>query len=111
MTVNFSTTKETKTGKERMTCNISIFYKNEHYDSYTELSGGERGGLSIAVMLAINSLTDGKVIMFDETFKTLDSPFEICVLTMLKNYVGNKKICIISGHNMLEGVFDSIKHF
>lgn len=111
MTVNFSTTKETKSGKERMTCNISIFHKNEHYDSYTELSGGERGGLSIAVMLAINCLTDGKIIMFDETFKTLDSPFEIRVLTMLKNYVGNKKICIVSGHNMLEGVFDSIEHF
>jgi DNA repair exonuclease SbcCD ATPase subunit len=111
MTVKFSTTKETKAGKERMVCSITIFYKNVHYDNYKQLSRGEGDRLSLAIMMAINSLTDGKFILLDETLSTLDSSAKLRILDMLKAFAGTKKRCIIASHDIVEGSFDDILNF
>jgi DNA repair exonuclease SbcCD ATPase subunit len=111
MTIKFSTTKETRTGKERMTCSIAIFYKNVHYEGYKQLSRGEGDRVSLAIMLAINSLTDGKFILLDETLNTLDSSSKLRILDMLRTFAGSKKRCIIASHDIVEGSFDTILNF
>ena len=111
MTVKFSTTKETRTGKERMTCSIAIFYKNFHYGSYKQLSQGEGDRLSLAIMLAINSLTDGKFILLNETLSTFDSNSKLRILDTLRAFAGDKKRCIIASHDIVEGNFDTILNF
>lgn len=111
MTVRYSTTKETKGGKERMTCSVNIFYKNVIYDKYKRLSGGEKDRLSLAITLAINSLMDGKILLLDETLNTLDSNSKLRILEMLKTFAGDKRKCLIASHDIVEGIFDSILNF
>lgn len=111
MVVSFSTTKETEKGDERMTCSMTIFYNNVYYKNYKRLSGGEGDRLSMAVMLAINILTDGKFILLDETLKTLDSASRLRVLEVIRTVVEGKKRCLIAAHDITEGSFDSILNF
>jgi DNA repair protein SbcC/Rad50 len=111
MTVKYSTTKETRAGKERMTCDISIFYKNAYVKNWKRLSAGEKDRLSLAIMLAINAISDSRFILLDETLNTLDSNSKLVILNMLRAFMGGKKLCIVASHDIVEGTFDNIKMF
>lgn len=111
MTVNYSTTKETRAGKERMTCDISIFYKNTYVKNWKRLSAGEKDRLSLAIMLAINAISDSRFILLDETLNTLDSDSKLRILNMLRLFMQGKKLCIVASHDIVEGTFDNIKTF
>jgi DNA repair exonuclease SbcCD ATPase subunit len=110
MIVRFSMTKETAKG-ERMTCSMIIFYKNVEYNSYRELSGGEGDRVSLAIMLALNSLLRGRLILLDETLNTLDAISKLRIIELLKVISDDNKLCMVISHDAMEGAFDHISSF
>ena len=110
ITIEFKTTKDLKTGKKAksMTCSTTIFYKDHLYDDPKQLSGGEKHRLSLAMMLAIGSLTGSNMILLDETLHPLHESLKLSILEFFKTSFGSTKICAIIEHEANEGAYDHV---
>lgn len=96
------TKKEVKPG-----LNISIKYKGVEYDNINQLSGGEGDRISLALVLALNSVSNSPIILLDECISSLDGAVkESCVDTMntLIKSLGKTIICV--DHEGVEGFYD-----
>jgi len=106
ISVSLHTSKFLKTNKRlSYKFDIKIFYKNQEYDSISQLSGGEQSRLSLALTLAFNKLTNKRIILLDETLNSLNLDLKMDILEILSFL--NKTIIIIS-HEEISGIFDSI---
>jgi ABC-type Mn2+/Zn2+ transport system ATPase subunit len=108
ISVEFKTIRESKTKADAktMTCSMSIFYRNAVYASHSQLSGGEADRVSLSMMLALGSLLGSNIIMLDETLNTLDRNAKIQIVELLKQVVGDTKMCFVVSHEGVEGVYD-----
>ncbi len=108
ITVEFKTIRENKTKSESktMACSMSIFFKNHEYSNPNQLSGGEGDRISLAMMLALNTLLGSNIILLDETLNTLDRNTKISIIELLKQVVGNVKLCLVVSHEGVQGVYD-----
>lgn len=111
MILNFKTFRESKTKPQNktMTCSLSIFYKRTNWENRS-LSGGASDRISLAMMLALNSLIGSNILLLDETFKFLDRNAKIRIVEMLKQVCGENKTCVVVGHEEVEGVYDSVTY-
>jgi DNA repair exonuclease SbcCD ATPase subunit len=111
MSATFKTIRESKSKPDAktMTCSMSIFYRNVDYGS-GKLSGGEYDRVSLAMMLALNNLMGSNLILLDETLNTLDRNAKIQIVEMLKQIVGDSKMCLLISHEGVEGIFDATIH-
>lgn len=101
--VSLSSFKETK--KSIKHCiNVNIFYKGETCD-LNSLSGGERSRINLAFLLALNNLTNGKIVLLDECIASLDAQLCDDILEILKEQ--NKMILVIA-HQVNTGLFDQV---
>lgn len=101
--VSLSSFKETK--KSIKHCiNVNIFYKGETCD-LNSLSGGERSRINLAFVLALNSLTNGKIILLDECIASLDSQLCDDILEILKE---QNKLILVIAHQVNTGLFDQV---
>lgn len=85
---------------------FSIIYKGGKYDSIAELSGGESDRTSLALTLALNRISSGHLVMFDESLKTLDPELKTDVIKTIQENVTNT--VLIVDHDGLEGIFDHV---
>lgn len=108
ISIEFKTIRQSKSKPDAksMQCSMNIFYKNASYDSYKQLSGGERDRVAIAMTLALNSLLDSNMILLDESLRSLDQGLKISIVEMLKNIVDDNKVCVVIEHVGVEGVYD-----
>tara|TARA_R110001632_G_scaffold232442_1_gene373281 strand:+ start:166 stop:2433 length:2268 start_codon:yes stop_codon:yes gene_type:complete len=108
MVIEFKTVRETKSkpGSKSMQCSMSIFFKNSTYDKPSQLSGGERERVSIAMMLSLNSLLDSNLIMLDETLGSIDTESRLAIIEMMQNIVDDNKVCVIIEHVPIVGVYE-----
>ena len=104
--VSFSTVRTLKSGKEKNEFNIKINYKGFDYDSIKQLSGGELDRLSFAITLAMNKITNSRIIILDECMNSLDAELRIRVLEILKTNKSKITICI--NHEVIKGFFGKI---
>jgi len=106
MTLRFKMVKEIKSKKEtKPSFDMEIFYKNEQYDSISQLSGGESIKISLAILLTFNKILNSKFILLDESLNPLDSESKLKVLDLLKS---TGKTCIVISHDEINGVFDKV---
>lgn len=113
ISVEFKTTKELKTQsktqtKTSMVCSMNIFYKDNHLDDYKTLSGGEISRISLALMLALNSLKGSNIILLDESLSTINESLKMDVVDLLKTVVKDDKICALILHSSVQGVYDHV---
>ena len=109
ITIEFKTTKDLKSKKTTtMQCSTTIFYKNVKYDDPKQLSGGELDRVSLAMMLALNTLSDSMFLMLDETLSSLNSSLKVNVVELMKQVAGTDKTCLIIEHESTEGVYDHV---
>ena len=108
MAIEFKTVRDSKSkpGAKSMQCSMSIFFKNSTYDKASQLSGGERERVSIAMMLSLNSLLDSNLIMLDETLRSIDTESRLAIIEMLQNLVDDNKVCVIIEHVPIVGVYE-----
>lgn len=107
--VQFKTTKDLKSKKAKsMTCSIAIFYKNVVYDDPKQLSGGELDRISLAMMLALNALSNSMFLLLDESLSALNSALKANVVGLLRETCGFEKTCMVIEHEGTEGVYDHV---
>lgn len=105
--VELKTTQETKsTGKEKMSLNFEINYRQMIGDlSY--LSGGEKDRVNLAFTLAFSELVDNRILLLDECISSLDAETTNIVLENLKEKYKGKLVLLVS-HQANLGFFDSV---
>lgn len=86
---------------------IRIFYKNCEYDKVSQLSGGEKSRVSIAITLALNMISGSPFIFLDETLSSLDADLRSESVSLLKQMAKNKT-CVVISHEETEGLYDNI---
>lgn len=92
------TKKETKPG-----LNILIKYKGSEYDNINQLSGGEGDRISLALVLALNSVSNSPIILLDECISSLDSTIKESCVDAMK---GLNKTIVCVDHEGVEGFYD-----
>lgn len=110
ISIEFRTYKQNKTGKnsKSLSCSLSIFYKNVQLDDYKSLSGGEIDRISLAMLLAMNSLKGSNIILLDESLHSINESLKIDVVEVLKNVAKDDKVCAIIAHETIGGVYDHV---
>lgn len=93
------TTKEVKPG-----VNICIKYRGVEYDNINDISGGEGDRVSLAVLLALNSVSNSPIILLDECISSLDASIKEACIEVLKTFEGKTIICV--DHEGTEGFYD-----
>ncbi len=101
---SFKLTKS-KVMKSRM--NVVVEYQGHLYNSFDELSGGEKQKCELAFLLAVNDMIGSQIILLDECLNSLDGEINMEVLMYLKELVGDKLV-LVASHEGIEGVFDHV---
>jgi len=86
--------------------NLSIVYKNFHYENIDDISGGETDRISLALTLALHRLNNCPLLMMDESLNSIDSIIQEQALKAISQNV-NSAVLIIA-HGMIEGDFDNV---
>ena len=107
ITVNLSLFKQLKSQKSKMSVNIQILYKGCEYDSVNQMSGGEGDRVSLALAVALNSVTSCPLLLLDECMTAFDPTLKEVAVTMLKGYAAGK-IVICVDHGATEGFYDKV---
>ncbi len=91
--------------------NITIQYNGCEYTNYEMLSGGEEDRISIALTLAIASMSNSPWILLDESFKFIDGELREKCLEALRNLssqYGVMKCVLAVSHEDTEGYYDDV---
>ena len=73
----------------------------------SELSGGERSRVSLALLIAFSKYGRSPVLLLDESLSSLDVVTKECAISVIKQCL-NDKIIITVNHDTTEGVYDSV---
>lgn len=84
--------------------NISIKYKGVEYDNINQMSGGEGDRISLALVLALNSVSNSPVVLLDECISSLDGTVKETCVEAMKSLEGKTIICV--DHEGVEGFYD-----
>jgi len=100
----FKTLKNKKHVKPGL--NLEIIYKGVKYDNINFLSGGEGDRLSLALLLALNSVSNSPIIMLDECVSSLDANLKESCIEAIKKIPDKTIICV--DHEGVEGFYDKV---
>lgn len=104
--VELKTTQETKSGKEKVSLNFELTYRQIIGDlSY--LSGGERDRINLAFTLAFSEIINNRILLLDECISSLDAETTNVVLENLKEKYKGKLVILVS-HQANLGFFDKV---
>jgi len=86
---------------------FEICYKGCKYDNINCLSGGEGDRISLALLLALNFVSNSPIIMLDECVSSLDGDLKESCITAIKS-IPNKTVICIDHDDGIEGFYDSV---
>jgi DNA repair exonuclease SbcCD ATPase subunit len=87
--------------------NLEICYKGCKYDNINNLSGGEGDRISLALLLALNTVSNSPILLLDECVASLDPELKESCLTAIKT-IPNKTVICVDHDDSLEGFYDSV---
>lgn len=88
---------------------LEISYRGRDYDSFWELSGGERARLSVAMSLALTSQFQVPLLMMDETLSALDGDIKSQCIEVIRDICPGQMVMIVAQqHHVNEADFDHV---
>lgn len=87
--------------------NLEICYKGCVYDSINNLSGGEGDRISLALLLALNSVSNSPILLLDECAASLDSDLKENCITAIKS-IPNKTVICVDHDIFIEGYYENV---
>jgi len=106
ISVELKTIEELKNGKDKISLNFSINYKDKDF-SLISLSGGENDRLNLCYQIALSDILSSKIILLDECFSSLDQETSNKVIDTIKERCNNKLVICVA-HQCVQGLFDFI---
>ena len=95
-----------KSSRVKPCVNFTVIYKGGKFENISDLSFGEYDRTSLAMTLALNRISTGHIIMFDETLKSLNIELQMDVVKTIRENC-NSTVFIVD-HDGLEGMFDHV---
>jgi DNA repair exonuclease SbcCD ATPase subunit len=108
--VQILNTKENKNGTQAAKLSVKIIHKGAQFDSIDDLSGGESSRVQLAVQLAVGDLFNSPILLLDEAFAGVNGELRDECLMALRA-VGEKRLVLVSEHNVQDGLFDDVIDF
>lgn len=110
ISVEIKTTKELKSkkGQYSQRFDIPIFYGQNHYKSYKQLSGGEKDRLSLGITMALSEKFGGSILFLDETLHSLDPEVKGNAIATLKEFSSRGRTVLVAAHEETEGFYDRV---
>jgi len=105
MILEINRLKETKK-VSKPSINVVLNYKGRSCDIQT-LSGGELQRVILAFELSLSNLFNVPFIMLDESLNNLNQDLTAEIIESINKY-RNDKLMIITGHQLVEGIFDEV---
>ena len=105
MILEINRLKETKK-VSKPSINVVLNYKGRRCDIQT-LSGGELQRVILAFELSLSNLFNVPFIMLDESLNNLNQDLTADIIESINKY-RNNKLMIITGHQLVEGIFDEV---
>ena len=93
------------TSQEKAEINLEYYLNGLDFDSVNILSGGQADRLSLALMIAFNSMSLIPFVLFDETLASLNESLRESVHEAIRSCLPDKLVLIIS-HNDGNGDYD-----
>jgi len=87
--------------------NLEISYRGCKYYNLNDLSGGAGDRISLALLLALNFVSNSPLILLDECVSSLDGELKEKCITAIKS-IPNKTVVCIDHDDTLEGFYDSV---
>ena len=86
---------------------MNIFLNNQSYENPSQLSGGEKSRISIALMLSLNEICNSHFIFLDETLSSTHTDLKPEIIKHLKE-CSSEKSCVVVGHEETEGLYMNV---
>lgn len=106
ISVVLSSTKELKNGNEKNDINLEITYGGDVYD-ISELSGGEKKRVSLALLLSLMAINVSPICIMDEVLPSMESDLKILALNSMSKFAKDKFIIHIC-HDICIGHHDYV---
>ena len=112
ITVTLKLYKKIKSNKRtKPTVNLVILYKGNEYDNINSLSGGEMDRVSMALVIAMNKVSNSPFLLFDESMRSIHQELRLSTIDAIKQYIPDNKIVIFIGHEDTKGNYDNTISF
>ena len=99
--------KKNKDGNIKPGLNLDIQYHGCKYDDVNSLSGGESDRISLALLIALNYVSNSPFILMDECVSSLDGDLKENCISCIKN-IEDKTVIIIDHDTTMEGFYDQV---
>ena len=90
--------------------NLNITHNGGTFSSISELSGGEKRKVSLALMIAFTQYGNTPFLFLDETLEPLDFKSRDLMISTMKKYLSDKLIICVN-QDTIEGMYDSVIQF
>ena len=101
------TTKELKSGEERANVNLEIIYDGSKFESYSELSGGEKKRVSLALLLALMENNPSPICILDEVLPSMNLSLVKKSIEVIKEKCKDRFVINIC-HRIPQGIHSNI---
>ena len=85
--------------------NISVEYRGIEYDSVNSMSGGEGDRISLAMIMALNMVSNSQMLLLDECLSSLNSRYREAAVTAINKF---NKTTIVVDHESVEGLYATV---
>lgn len=86
--------------------NMMMDYKGSELTKLSELSGGERSRVNLALTIAFSKLSNSPFLLLDECMSSLDVDTKEHVIPAIREHLG--KNTLVVNHDTTEGVYDNV---
>lgn len=88
--------------------NLVISYDGNDYDGVKMLSGGEKDRISLALIIAMNRISNSPFLFLDESMRSINNSLRESSIESIRNILSEYKTIVCINHEDTEGYYDNV---
>jgi DNA repair exonuclease SbcCD ATPase subunit len=98
-----------KGNRTKAEIHLRVVYRGTTFNKISQLSGGERARLSVALSIALSHIvgSEGNLFLIDESVSTLDAATRDTVVKSVRRHLPEHLVIFVN-HDTTEGIYDEI---
>lgn len=86
---------------------LSITLNGKVYDTFHDMSYGEKDRVSMAMTIAMNKIMNSKIIILDECMSSMDEALRVKAIESIRKHLSDKIVLNVC-HGMVSGYYDQV---